>query len=514
MVNNKLYTLPVLDGETERQLFKDMLLLLPGIVFWKDVQGKIVGCNQGALQIFGFKSTDDCTGKTDLDFMDLQYANKIRQSDADVIKTGEQKTVEEVMIHADNQKHVYLTDKIPLRNASKDIVGVLCMSLDITEKIRQQQELFDALPSNIYWLDSNGKFLGCNKQLLNLLELKNLDEYVGKTYEDLYEHSHIAVIKQTDKKVMEADATTTLEETAIDKKGAKKFFLTEKTPLHDKNGKVSGLLGVSIDITQQKATEEELEEARMMIKLQEERIHMLQLFGASIAHELRTPLMTIFNYASSENFLNDITDGYKLAKKAKLPVKFIQAEHLKKGHEIFQHIQLNALRINDFIDTLLTNIKGFGGRAPREPFKLCAITQCIKKALDRYWNLYPEEKSLFEWDDGKGDFQFKGDPLMIEHLLFNLIKNAVYYIRAAQKGKISIWLEPGRETNRLYFQDTGQGISEEVKGHLFEAFFSRRKYGTGVGLAFCRWAIEDIGGKISCESVLGEFTRFIVEFPG
>lgn len=108
---------------------------------------------------------------------------------------------------------------------------------------------------------------------------------------------------------------------------------------------------------------------------------------------------------------------------------------------------------------------------------------------------------------------FKGDELLIIHVLFNLLKNAIYYVRAAGKGNISIRIENGDKYNFLYFKDTGQGINAKVLPHIFERFFSRTYHGTGIGLAYCKLVMQNLDGDITCRSKEFEYTEFKLSFP-
>jgi len=101
----------------------------------------------------------------------------------------------------------------------------------------------------------------------------------------------------------------------------------------------------------------------------------------------------------------------------------------------------------------------------------------------------------------------------MRHVLFNLLKNALYYIEAANKGEIYIRAEKTPDANILHFKDTGKGMASSMMPYVFERFYSKTQHGTGIGLAFCKSVIESFGGKISCESVEGEHTTFILEFP-
>lgn len=70
-----------------------------------------------------------------------------------------------------------------------------------------------------------------------------------------------------------------------------------------------------------------------------------------------------------------------------------------------------------------------------------------------------------------------------------------------------------KNLNILIFKDTGKGISKENISHIFRKFYSRTKYGTGIGLSFCKMVMESLGGEIKCKSQEGKFTEFRLCFP-
>ncbi len=97
------------------------------------------------------------------------------------------------------------------------------------------------------------------------------------------------------------------------------------------------------------------------------------------------------------------------------------------------------------------------------------------------------------------------------HVFSNLIKNSIFFIKKAGKGKIFIKIYEDNFYIYILFKDTGYGIKDQYKDHIFKRFFSRRRSGIGIGLHFCKTVIESYGGSIICQSEFGEYTDFIIK---
>lgn len=108
------------------------------------------------------------------------------------------------------------------------------------------------------------------------------------------------------------------------------------------------------------------------------------------------------------------------------------------------------------------------------------------------------------------DFVFRGDETRYLYVLFNLLKNAIFYFSEHPEAGIKIIVDDQSVT----VEDTGPGMKPEVLARAFEPFHSVGKPGgTGLGLSFCKRTMRAFGGKITCESVPGDFTRFVMSFP-
>ncbi len=132
----------------------------------------------------------------------------------------------------------------------------------------------------------------------------------------------------------------------------------------------------------------------------------------------------------------------------------------------------------------------------------CSMRTSVKAALDSY-PFFQGEDSLVHWDvDNLNDFNFVGHSELMKHVLFNLLKNALYAIAQAGNGEIRISILPfspesaprsAKKYNKLVFTDTGSGIAPNKIYHIFDRFYSSKEHGTGIGLAFCRAILQEFG---------------------
>ena len=237
-----------------------------------------------------------------------------------------------------------------------------------------------------------------------------------------------------------------------------------------------------------------------------ERINSMELLAGAMAHELRTPLGSISLIAQSLRMqIPTLIKGYKQAKEIDPSLEDIDDIYIAKAPTDIETTTRGAFSI---IDILLMNVKGVATDTPKET---CSIKKCIENALNAY-PLTPVEKKIIYLDTAQ-DFVFHGNELFMRHVLFNLLKNALYYVKAANKGDILIRTEQTPKTNILYFKDTGSGMPSSMVPHVFDRFYSKTQHGTGIGLAFCKSVMESFGGKIACESQQGAHTTFILNFP-
>lgn len=139
--NAKLKAKLSADYNREEYSLKDIITLMPGNVFWRDTEGYYVGCNNNVVRLLGLHSPDDIIGKHNKELMGEDIAAELAKTDDDVISSGEIRYYEEHGVNIDKEPAIYLTQKIPLRNALGGIIGILGVSFDITERKKMERDL-------------------------------------------------------------------------------------------------------------------------------------------------------------------------------------------------------------------------------------------------------------------------------------------------------------------------------------------------------------------------------------
>jgi len=383
----------------------------------------------------------------------------------------------------------------------KDKIGAIDRFTDVQEVREYFETIIGLMPGHVYWKDVNGVLLGCNDIQARDAGLATRQEIVGKTDYDMPWSKQADILRKVDKEIIETGIPKTIEEPSTLADGTEAIFLSRKVPLRFK-GKIVGIVGISFDITEQKRTEKELQDTR-------HKLEGMTLISSSIAHELRTPFATLeLTIKKLEDYIPALLDTYHLAEQAKLHVPKIRKKDFQFLNRLLDSMMLETRAIFTFIDILLANVNPAIEQGGDQIF---SIATCVETALARY-PFQEEQKQIINWNS-QNNFMVKGKDLSIMHVIFNLLKNALYYIAKAQKGQIFIWLERGKPYNQLYFKDTGTGISGEILPHIFDMFFTKTYHGAGIGLTFCKMVMESLDGEITCESEERTYAQFVLSFP-
>jgi len=251
---------------------------------------------------------------------------------------------------------------------------------------------------------------------------------------------------------------------------------------------------------------------RKIIEL--EKLHAVADVTNNLAHELRTPFLGIKALAEGIGLhLPVLIQSYDLAIAHNLKIEPIRRRHLERLRRGLREIEIETDYSNSIIDRLLIN----STERPVEEhdFELFSAQHCVLDALHRYPFVGRYERDLVSVDLDR-DFPILAPPVLVVHVLFNLMKNGLYYVHKAGKGDLRVTLVTSRNRqDKIIVQDTGTGIPPQNIRRIFERFFTTTEagHGSGIGLSFCKMVMEGLGGSITCQSKFGIYTRFVMTFP-
>jgi PAS domain S-box-containing protein len=382
------------------------------------------------------------------------------------------------------------------------VVGSVVSFTDITERKRAEQELayrfafqralLESIPYPMFVKDAQARFISCNKAYER--EFNTKAEFLsGKTVLDLdylpeddrrkFHSEDTAVIREASRRSYELPIQYADGQTHVTLYSVDGFKLSDGSP--------GGLIGLLVDISDQKRVAEELRVAKAKA---EEATQMKSMFLANMSHEIRTPMNAIIGLSH-------------LALKTQLTPK--QRDYVSKVHNA--GTSLLAV-INDILD--FSKIEAGKLDIETTDFKLDEVISSVTTLTAQK----AHEKGLeFLAHVAPGIPEFlRGDPLRLGQILTNFVNNAVKF---TEKGEIRLEIglhERTGEKVQLKFsvRDTGIGMTKEQAAKLFQPFTqadmstTRKHGGTGLGLTICLRLVELMGGRIWLESEPGVGSTF------
>jgi PAS domain S-box-containing protein len=342
--------------------------------------------------------------------------------------------------------------------------------------------LLDNIPDLAWVKDASGRYVAVNRALAATLGFDHPGQMIGKTDLDVHPPELSRSYLLDDAEVMASNTSKRIEEQHVRADGSSALVETIKTALLDRDGRVTGTVGIARDITGRQQAEAD----RVARRAAEAANQAKSDFLANMSHEIRTPMNAILgmSYLALQSGLNPQ-----------------QLNHVQKIHGAAESLLGIINDILDFskIEAGKLDIESIAFNLADEMESLGHLVgmNAEEKGLELLFALPPQLPRALV-----------GDPLRLRQVLLNLGNNAVKF---TERGEVVIAIaiaERQAETIDLRFEvrDTGIGMTADEQQRLFQPFTqgdsstSRRYGGTGLGLSISRRLVQLMGGEIGVDS--------------
>ncbi len=386
----------------------------------------------------------------------------------------------------------------------------------VEDELKQQlnflQTLIDAVPAPIFYKDAQGRYLGCNEDFAACYG-QTRDEIIGKTVYDMAPKELADIYSVADNALLHTQGIQRYESSVLYADGIRREVYITQTTFKDLAGRVAGMVGVMLDISERKRAEKDIrrlnkelaEKVEQLIATQEElvrkeKLAMLGQLAGSVGHELRNPLGVMNN---AVYFLKTVMTN----------ADDMVTEYL----EIIKHEIDNSQRI-------ISDLLDFASTKPPQRLPI-PVKELVSQSLMQ--SVMPG--NIFLCIDIPETLPaINVDPFQMKQVFQNIITNALQAMPEGGHLHISARLVNNDAsvgaTGRSPLQgtadfieisvgDTGVGITPDNMNRLFQPLFTTKARGIGLGLAISRNLAEANGGAIEVSSRLGEGTTFRVTLP-
>ena len=466
--------------------YKTLLENLPQRIFYKDKNFVYVSCNGNYAHDLGIKP-EEIAGKTDYDFYPEDLAEKYRADDKRIMESGKSEDIEEKYIQ-DGQEIVVYTVKTPVRGEQGNIVGILGIFWDITERKRAEDEI-KTLKQQIEFI------LGATKTGLDIIDSQFNIRYIDPEWQKVYGdptgkkcYEYFMGGKEVCPgcgvlKALETKDIIVTEEILV-KENNRPIQVTTR-PFHNERGEWL-VAEVNVDITDRKKAEKKQAE---LLKEVESINRELKDFAYIVSHDLKAPLRGVKTLA--EWISTDYAD--KLDEQGKEQIKLLMGR---------------ADRMQKLINGILEYSRV--GRV-KENRAVTDLNKVVAEVIDM---IAPPENITITIENELPTIEC--EPTRMGQVFQNLLSNAVKYMDKPQ-GLIKV--SSGEENGFWKFAvtDNGPGIEEKHFEKIFQIFQTLAPRdnveSTGVGLTVAKKIVELYGGRIWVQSKVTEGSTFFFTLP-
>jgi PAS domain S-box-containing protein len=379
-------------------------------------------------------------------------------------------------------------DFIPITEGDK-YIGHLWAYKDVTlrrsyrKSLEVQKEKYSNIIANmnlgLVEVDNEDRILMVNQSFETISGYKE-EELIGKVASDIFSVGGSAKIVDQETSKRQQGASNSYELTINNKKGEERIWLISGAPNYDLDGKITGSIGIHLDITELKSLELQKETLLTELEKSNEELHE---YAHVVSHDLKSPLRSIYALVSWLKIDNE---------------KVLDEPSLKNISLIEETLEKMEALIGDIL-----NYSSINAQEPkRDAIDLNIMISDILKMVH-----VPDHVAI---DVLNSLPVIHGDKTKMSQLFQNLLSNAVKFLDKEQ-GEIFISSEDIGTHYLFRIQDNGMGIDKSYHEKIFKIFHTLEKHkdSTGIGLSIVKKIVESHGGKIWVESVPDKGATFL-----
>jgi PAS domain S-box-containing protein len=412
---------------------------------------------------------------------------------------AERKRVQEALIEAKNQLGRKVQEPTAdLTNANKKLIAEIEQRKLAEDGLRRSEERYRLLIEGvedyaIFSLDPSGRVTSWNAGAEHIKGYL-ADEIIGRHFSDFYSLED----KQRGKpelalQVADAEGRFAEEGWRVRKDGSRLWASVVITALRDSQKKLIGFSKITRDLTERKCAEEKLQAAQAQLS-HVARVTTMGEFAASIAHEVNQPLSAAL--ANGDACLRWLGANPPNLDRARASICGI-VEAVNQASEVIKRIralmkkaplQKTELNVNEVVGELSGLLLG----------------ELARNDISLQMDLAADLPVVF------------GDRVQIQQVILNLISNGIEAMKpATQRPKeLVISSNPGADGRVLVsIRDSGTGFAPEFAEKLFQAFFTTKQEGMGLGLSISRTIIEAHGGRLWATANIAHGATFQFTLP-
>ncbi|MCC8364099.1 response regulator [Lysobacter sp. A6] len=379
------------------------------------------------------------------------------------------------------------------------MVGMACLAVlslaDLRRRRRHDanertlQSILDAVPDILFFKDTALRYRRVNRTFAETFEI-GIDDVVGRSDRELFgAQLHDRFVAQDRDLLANGEARSYDERMRFG--GEVREVRARKQPVFDARGRAIGIVGIAIDMTEERLLQQRLADA---LHAAQQAAEAKSRFLAMMSHEIRTPMNGVLGMI---DLLGDTALG-------------------EEQRRLLARCRTSSVALLTILNDILDFSKIEAGKLDleRTPVVLRALIEDVCASLAPQAAACDVRIGVHV--DAALPEAIVGDAVRLRQILLNLAGNAVKFTR---NGCVDVEARADGGTLRLCVRDTGIGIAPDALAHLFRPFeqadaaTTRRFGGTGLGLSIVKRLAELMGGDVACESTPGVGSRFTVALP-